>query len=94
MNIDTQKLENLLVEGKKDESREYIKSIIQAPLSKSERGDAIIQMTTAYMSIMNKINAEHKSLLEETLAELKEVNKLETSMNEDIDLKKVRAELA
>lgn len=93
MNIDTQKLENLLAENKNDEAREYIKSIIQVPLSKLEKGDAIIQLTTAYIGIINKINLEHKSLLEDTLTELKSLNKEETKATEELDLKKIRAEL-
>ncbi len=94
MNIDTQKLENLLSEKKLDEARAYINELIQAPLSKEDRGAAIVLFTTTYMKIINDVNSEYKASLQEILDELKEIDKLERSTNEKIDLKKVRAELA
>lgn len=93
MNIDTQKIEQLLSENKMDEARDYIREIIKAPLSNIDKGEAIVMYTTMYMELMNNINEEYKTALEEILAGLKAVDVAESKLKEGIELKKVRAEL-
>lgn len=93
MNINTQKIEQLLSENKMDEARDYIREIIKAPLSNIDKGEAIVMYTTMYMELMNNINEEYKAVLEEILAGLKAVDVAEAKLKEGIELKKVRAEL-
>ncbi len=93
MTIDKQKLDQLLTENKFDEAGEYIKSIIQAPLSKEERGEAILFLTTTYMNAMNSINKDYKDMLKDTLVALDEINKAESASMDEIALQKVRSEL-
>jgi hypothetical protein len=93
MIIDKQKLDQLLSENKIEEIGEYLKSIIQSPLSQEERGEAILFLTTTYMNAMNSINQDYKDMLKDTLATLEEVNKAESASMDEIALQKVRSEL-
>lgn len=94
MNIDEKKLEDLMRENKLDEAREYIRQSILAPLSDVERGEAIVLVTTAYMKLMNGINEEYRDSLQDILDELRSVDKMKEEVDQEIELKKVRIELA
>jgi len=94
MNIDEQKLEDLMRENKLDEAREYIKQSILEPLSDVEKGEAIVLVTSAYMKLMNGINEEYRDSLQDILDELRSVDKMKEEVDQEIELKKVRIELA
>jgi hypothetical protein len=93
METDIKKLEALLADKKFDEAKAVINSIISAKMTESEKGDALVGMSSVYLDIMNSINAKYESALNDAIAGMRAINKAESKMNDKIRLAEVKESL-
>lgn len=91
--IDTQKIEELLKTGKKDEAKKYLADFLDGVSDSMSEGETLLDYSMIYMSVMNAIDDAYKTQLDGILAELKELDKSEKGMGDKINLAQVRADL-
>lgn len=94
MKLDSGKLEMLLSQDKKDEARELIKDFLNSPLDKDELGRAILDLTSIYMDFINGVNEKYLEFLKESLDSLNKIKKMKESVRDQMDIEKVREDLA
>jgi hypothetical protein len=91
LNID--RIRELLEQGDVDGARSLLRKVIDAPLSDKEKGGIYVEFARVYLEVMNRINERYEKVLDETIAQLKEINKDEAAAIKDIDLKRLKHEI-
>ena len=86
-------LGSLIQQGKLEEAKAVLASVVNAPLSDADRGQALVTLAMVYMEAKNKINQEFLDEIKKTIQEIKSLNKVESGINDQVDLAKVRANL-
>jgi hypothetical protein len=80
-------LEKLLSENKISEAQEIIKSIIDEKLTSKDRGEALVNIASVYLDIMNSIDEQYAEALKIAVKDLK---KLDENISKDTDAEKLR----
>ena len=93
MAIDIKKLEALLAEKKLAEAGVLIREAVNAPMTESEKGSALVNYASVYMEAMNRINAEYKAALEEAVKGMKKIDASAAKSADKAKLAEVRAGL-
>ncbi len=86
-------LEKLLSENKIPEAQEIIRGIIAEKLTNDDRGEALVNLASVYLDIMNSIDEQYAEALKSAVSDLKN---LDIKISEETDtekLKKVRESL-
>ncbi len=91
--LDTNTLEQLLVDGKFDAAKVMLNEYINSDLSREVKGAAYVAFVTTYVSVMNKIYDQYNQALDETIAGLTLADKKEKEMTERVDLARVKNEI-
>lgn len=91
--LDTNTLEQLLVDGKFEAAKKMLNEYINADLPKEVKGAAYVAFVTTYVSVMNKIYDQYNQALDETIAGLTLIDKKEKELNERVDLARVKGEI-
>jgi hypothetical protein len=92
-NFNPKKLAELLKAGNKKEAGEYLKSLLAGDLTEAEEADAYIDFGLLYVKLMNAIDEEYKTALEEIFNDLRQLNKDKSQFDDKLKLAKVRTEL-
>ncbi|MEI6238034.1 MAG: hypothetical protein WCP15_00690 [bacterium] len=93
MDIDIQKLEELLGAGKREEAGELIKAFVQKDLPENEKGAALSNFALVYLDLTNRINERYLGALKDAIDAMKAVNKSEKETEEKIKIDEVRESL-
>lgn len=91
--INAKKIEELLKAGKESEVKKYLADFLDKDSDSKADGEALLDYSMIYMSVMNVIDDAYKTQLDGILAELKELDKSEKGMDDKINLAQVRADL-
>ena len=91
--IDLSQLENLIEAEKFEEAQKLLKDYFTQPLSPEERGEAYINVASAYLDIVNYFNKQRAELLETSLKALEGLDKQRRQLDDLIDLDKVRKQI-
>ena len=91
--INAKKIEELLKAGKENEAKKYLADFLDKASDSNTEGEALLDYSMIYMSVMNVIDDAYKTQLDGILAELKELDKSEKGMDDKINLAQVRADL-
>ncbi len=92
--FDEEKLKKLLNEGNKDGAKQYLESILSLDWREEKAETLLFELSMVYMKIMNEINETEKEQLEDILADLKELKRIDKTVNDAVGLAKVRQELS
>jgi methanogenic corrinoid protein MtbC1 len=92
-NSTVETLTTLFKEGKLDEAKTLINSLVQRELTSREKGELYVNFLSMYMDVVNSLNQEYKLFLQQTLASLKDIKKAEKKVEEDIKIEEVRTGL-
>ena len=71
------KLELLLSEDRLDEARPLIVEIASVTLSAKEQAGTFISVASAYLDIANSINRQYKDALEQAIAGIEKISRIE-----------------
>lgn len=91
--IDLSQLENLIEAEKFEEARKLLIGYFKQPLSPQERGEAYINVASAYLDIANYFNRQRAELLETSLMALQDLDEQRKQLDNLIDLDKVRKQI-
>jgi|GEM_PF-2211573 len=91
--LDTNTLEQLLVDGKFDVAKGMLNDYINADLPKEVKGAAYVAFVMTYVSVMNKVYDQYNQALDETIAGLTLADKKEKELTERIDLARVKNDI-
>ncbi len=91
--LDTNALEQMLVDGKFDDAKKLLNGYLSADLPKEVKGAAYVAFVMTYMSVMNRIYENYQQALDETLTGIQMLNKKEKEVSEKIDLARVKNEI-
>lgn len=86
---DVKNLERLLENGKWDEAKEALDTLLKNDLTDSEKGALLVNFGLVYTEVMGRISQRYLEALEEAEAVLKELNTKEKKAVEDIELARV-----
>lgn len=91
--LDTNTLEQLLVDGKFDAAKGILNDYINADLPKEVKGAAYVAFVMTYVSVMNKIYDQYNQALDETIAGLKLIDTKEKQLTDRVDAARVKNEI-
>lgn len=92
-NKDKKKLASFIREDKWDQAKKLLDSYLKSDLSLEEKGAAYVAFITTYLDIVSKINEGYEAVLDEVLSELKELEKREAKVEEEIKLSHVNSQI-
>jgi hypothetical protein len=92
-NIDNEKLEKLMEEQKWDEARQMLEDFFASEMTAEEKGAVYVNMAAIYMKVMNKINEQYESALDDALMVLKDINNTEREVLDAININKIRKQI-
>lgn len=73
------RIQQLLAENKFDEAQALMSTVLEQPLSPSERGAQAVGLMSTYVQVMNAINSRYEQALKDAIEDLeaaREVNEL------------------
>jgi hypothetical protein len=94
MTIDIKHLEDLIADKRYNEAKALIKMAMNEPLTKEQRGAALVDFASMYMKINTAIAMEHKSVLADAIEGMKRIRSAKSKVGDDIKLAEVRGKLA
>lgn len=89
----TDKLEELLKAGKQEEAKNYLRELLQEPLSDEERGALLVGFAAAYLALQHSVNTMHRDILAEDVGALEKIGTLQHAIDEKLRLANVRSSL-
>jgi uncharacterized membrane protein len=90
--FDIDHLESLLNARQWNKAKELLNSFLQADISEEEKGAMYVAFVTTYLSVMNRINDEYESALDDAIATVKTLNEKEKEVKTKIDLARIKNE--
>jgi len=93
MEIDIQKIEELLAQKNYDEVRKMITAIVDKKFSDEEKGAALVGLASIYLDISNSIQKDYRDALQEAIAGMQKLNSLDSEVSDKIKLNNVRESL-
>jgi hypothetical protein len=93
MVIDTEKLEKLMEEEKWDEARQMLEDFFASEMTPEEKGAIYTNMAMVYMKVMNRINEQYEKALDDAIDVLKEINKTESEVLDNINIHNIRKQI-
>jgi len=81
--LNTKKLDTLLEEGKLDEARAEIKSMLEG-MPESERGELLVQFARGYMRVQGELNKKQRAVVQRAIAHVKTMKKDENEVIKEI----------
>ena len=94
MTTDIKHLEDLIADKRYNEAKALIKMAMNEPLTKEQRGAALIDFASLYMKINTAIAMEYKTALTEAVDNMKKINTAKSKIGDDIKIAEVRGKLA
>lgn len=90
-----QRIDELMKQSRWDEAQALLEELFSSDVMfDEERGKAFITYVMAYLEALITINQQYKAALEDATTLLKTVDKVGTEIKEDIDLTRLKAEIA
>lgn len=83
----------LMDENKFEEAKSEINKLVEANLSKEERGEALTEMTMTYMTIMTDLNKRYVEYIDQRLRALDQIDDLDAKNDKKIELIKTRQQI-
>ncbi len=93
MAFDAEKLEKLMGEEKWDEARQMLEDFFAVEMTPAEKGAIYTNMAMVYMKVMNKINEQYEKALDDAIDVLKEINKTEGEVLDNINIHNIRKQI-
>jgi hypothetical protein len=94
MTTDIKHLEDLIAQKRYNEAKGLIKMAMNEPLTKEERGAALVDFASLYMKINTAIAMEYKNALADAVEGMKKINAAKSKTGDAIKLEEVRGKLA
>lgn len=91
--FDIEQLESLLNARQWDKAKALLNSFLQADISEEEKGGIYVSFVTTYLSVMNRINDEYESALDDAISTVKALNEKEKEVKTKIDLARIKNEI-
>ena len=91
--FNTEQLESLLNAREWAKAKALLNSFLQSNVSQEEKGAMYVAFVTTYLSVMNRINEEYESALDDAISSVKALNVSEKEVHTKIDLARVKNEI-
>src|SRR5262245_43111439 len=91
--LDTNTLEQLLVDGKFDEAKKMLNEYLSADLTKEEKGAIYVAFVMTYVSVMNRVYDKYNEALDETISNLEFIDKRKKEVSEKIEMGRLKDEI-
>lgn len=91
--LDTNALEQLLVDGNFDAAKKMLDGYLNSDLSREIKGAAYVAFVMTYVSVMNRVYEKYNQALDETIANLNFADQKEKEVSEKIQLAKVKSDI-
>lgn len=91
--LDTNALEQLLVDGNFDAAKKMLDGYLNSDLSREIKGAAYVAFVMTYVSVMNRVYEKYNQALDETIANLNFADQKEKEVGEKIQLAKVKSDI-
>ncbi len=88
--LDQELLEKHLAEGNTDAAKQLIKDYVNEASTEQERAEAYTLIAEIYLKSNNRINEQYLSDTAPALKALKDLDELEASVKDDVDLMNAR----
>lgn len=94
MNFDTEKFEALIEAKRFDEAKALLKQTLSQDLTSAQEGALYTQLAMAQLQLNNAMNRRYKAVLENVVEGLNGLKKIESGLDDKINLASVRGKLA
>lgn len=91
--METERLEQLMNEEKWEEARALLRDYLNTAPTEEERGEYFVQIASVYLRVMNKINEQYASLLDDSVEMMRQFNTREGEMQKQGDIQQAKDQL-